>query len=177
MNKLKNNTSKKRFKKDLIHDSNSQLIVLMGVMFVISVVVIASLAVEISDINVYISSERAVSPLAEFSNIKEAFGRSLNYNIVDVNITNWTYRSLYYGDPDDIPNAFDETKEDFFMLALKHGMFFDVELNDYWYSHPGNNGDIYYVSVTLVLDNGEEFITEDEVYTIVIRPYIEYYYG
>jgi len=153
-------------------DTNGQMIVIMGVMMVVSIIVLASLAAEISDLDIVVSHDRALNLLDEFTSIKEAFGDSLNYDLVNVTVMRWIYRSLLFGDISDIAQTFNRTRDSYFNLSLKHGLLFDAKLNDYWYFYPANNGDVYYADVTLYLSDGKTSITQDEVFTIIVRPVI-----
>ena len=79
----KNNSNTCR---NLYQNKNSQMIILMGIILVISVFTISSLAADIANLDIVISGERAISLLPEFICIKDAFCLSLNYNLAD-NIT------------------------------------------------------------------------------------------
>jgi hypothetical protein len=173
---------------DLVHDqhsrgiasnNNCQMIVITGVLIVISIVILGSLAAEIADIDMIVSNERSTSLLAEYIMFEESFGVSLQTNLTNITVSNLTsisgsYRSFYYGFSDNITNAVLNTRNRFHNIALRYDLILDATLNRYWYSHPANNGDIYYVDVTLTLGDGLSSITRDVTYTVVLRPYIDY---
>ncbi len=67
--------------RQLQKNNNSQLIALMGVILVISVFTISSIAADLSNLDIQLSGERAVSLLPEYILVKDAFIKSLNYNL------------------------------------------------------------------------------------------------
>ncbi|RLF34800.1 MAG: hypothetical protein DRN08_04085 [Thermoplasmata archaeon] len=68
------------------NNESGQILTLLGILLALSVFVLASMASEISDLNLVVPSERASSLLKEFNNIKDTFGLALNYNLVNISI-------------------------------------------------------------------------------------------
>ncbi len=158
---------------------NGQMIILMGVLLALSVYSIAAISSQLVDIDVVVSRERSTSLLPEFNQIKEAFGKSLNYNLLD-NIyygAGYWYFGVFYGDIESIEGAFNITRDIYYTIELSYDIFFDAKLKNvdqftgnpgYWYSHNSSfYGHVYNVEVTIILDNGETSITEDVEYYIV----------
>ncbi len=153
-------------------DDTGQMIVMMGVLLVISIVVLGSLAAEIADVDVIVSNQRSTSLLQQYLVIEEAFHRSLQYNLTSIRLLQGQYRTLFFGSIQNVTQAFNNTRDRFFIFALRYNMIFNATLNDYWYSHPANNGDVYYVDVTLALTDGLTSIERDVLYTVRIRPVV-----
>ncbi len=147
------------------------MIVLMGIVVVLSVFAISSLAADVADINIVISSERASSLLPEFNFVKETFALALNYNLAE-NITLQDNETLFYGNIRNIKDAFNQTRDEYYILELQHDKLFDAELNDppYWVAHPGSTDNIYHVSCTISLEDHDACYTEDVLYSIVCKP-------
>lgn len=161
------------------------MIVIMGIVLAISVFMLASIAAEIANLDVIVSTSEAITLPSEFSNLKEAFGSVLNYNLANVIIItdlgggptglgdlteddlNETFLT---GDITNLTKAFNQTRDEFHQIELRYGRIFDARLNRYWYAYKGDG--IYSVDVTLMLDNGDAIVTEDVVYSIVCLPYI-----
>ena len=176
-------------------DSSAQIITLMGVSLAIAVLVIATFASEITDLDIVVSNERASSLLPEFTYIKESFGKALNYALTNVSTitfesgSGWpwqasyfvnfstdnisfdqTSRLIYAGKPSNITQVFEEIRNLFFYYELHHNRYFEATLNRFWYAHRTDVIDLYYASVTLSLDNGNSYLTEDVQYSIYCRP-------
>ena len=155
--------------------NHAQMITLMGVILAISVFMISSLAAEIANIDFVISADYSTLIFTEFNNIKDTFGLSLNYNLIDIKFDsdNQTY---LFGDIDDIYLAFNQTRDEYFNVTFKHDILFDADLNRYWYSHneliKENTTTFYKVEVALYLDDGTSNIVEDVVYSIACTPII-----
>ncbi len=161
--------------------NHGQMIALMGIVLAIAVFVISSLAAEISNINFVVSTESYSSLPEEFNNIKQTFGASLNYNLIDVTIRQdgsvLSDETLLEGHITDLADAFNQTRDEYFNISLKHGYLFDANLSRYWFSHKeivkpegaGTNIErtFYSVDITLHLDDGSTQITEDVEYIIV----------
>ena len=168
-----------RFKPNEGFTSNEdgQLIVSMGVILIFSIFAIAFITAEISELDVVIPFERSTSLTTEYFFIREAFGTSLNYNLVNVSEEN----SIMYGDIENIIYAFAQTRDEFFSYELKHGNFFDAslvkldvngELQDYCFSHTSTSGyNIWFVEVLLHLENSETSIEETNRYYITCKTY------
>jgi hypothetical protein len=179
----------KRMVKKIRANDKSQMIALMGVVLAISVFLISSLAAEISNINLVASTDSSSFLPSEFTDIKETFGTSLNYNLIQITISGddpsiyhiTEDESILAGEINNILDAFDQTRNEYFNISLQQGNFFDARLNGYWYSDKdviamkplGDPGlsDIervfYTVDVTLFLDDGNSKINEDIQYLIV----------
>ena len=169
----KRKTNKKN--RNLCAEKNGQMIIIMGVVLALAIFVISSLAADIINLNVLISNERASSIVSEFNYIKEAFGTSLNYNLIN-NITNQSEGEknlTFLGEINNITKAFNQTRDMFYILELSYTNVFDADLNKYWYSHKNDENYIYYASVSLSLYNGKTYMAEDVVYSILCKPAID----
>lgn len=166
---LSNKSSKKtwRINKKSQGDQKAQMIVLMGVILAISVFIIASIPSQIVNMEGAISREQATSLLSEFVHIKEVFGKSLNYNLADINVDNDPI--TFYGEIDDITESFEKTKDSLYLLELNQDILFDAyhDTNWYWFSHTSLDGLVYKVQVTITLDDGETQISEHVEYLII----------
>ena len=161
-------------------NDDSQFIVLMGIILAISVFIMASMAAEITNVNTVVLAYPS-SLLNEFGNIKETFGTTLNYNLINITITT-DNESIMKGDINKLYAAFNQTKEEYFGLEIKYGFIFDAYLNRYWYSSEEvilwNGGlagsDIkrifYNVDILLFLDDGESQITKNVQYLFLCNP-------
>ena len=170
-------------KKNVERNNSAQMIVIMGIVLDISVFMLASIAAEIENLDVIVSTSEAITLPSEFSNLKEAFGQVLNYNLANVVIItdlntgametpseedlNETFLT---GDITNLTRAFNQTRDEFSQIELNYGRIFDARLNRYWYAYKGNG--VYSVDVTLMLDNGDAIVTEDIVYSIVCLSHI-----
>ena len=175
--------NRRRGKRD---SDNGQMIVLMGIMLSLSIFILSSITAEISNLDVVIPSERASSLLPEFTHIKETFGESFNYNLVS-NIENIndgdTDYLVFWGDITDatVVDAFEKTKDAFYIHELKHHNHFDAELNEiegryiWWVEEirTGQNKDIvnhfYQINVDLSLYDGNTLLTENIQYNVICR--------
>ena len=158
----------------------AQLITIMGIILAISIFIISSLAAEIANIDFVVSSGGSTSLSTEFKNIRDTFVVALNYNLIDniyieQNIDNKD-ESYLYGSIDNLGTAFIQTKDEYYNLSLQHGILFDAQLNNSWYSHEeviqGENSVFYWVKFTLSLNDGNSFITEDIERLIICTPEI-----
>ena len=147
------------------------MILLMGVVLAISVFSISALTTEIANIDIVITTERSRSVQDEFNCIKETFPFSLNYNLAE-NITLEGDEMRFYGNISNITAAFNQTKDEYYILELQHDIIFDAEMISYWYAHPGGTEYIYYISAIISLENEDTFITENVKYSIECRPFI-----
>jgi len=152
-------------------DESGQMIVLMGIMLALSIFIIASLPAEIYNLNIAIPSQQSTSILPEFNHIKDSFGHSLNYNLVNLEFNQTTNLSYFYGDINDILDAFNKTKETYYILELQHGLFFDAQFNEsiVWYSHMSSSGHVFCTNITLSLSDGNTYIKEDVIYSILCK--------
>jgi hypothetical protein len=169
---MKNKRSDKK-NRNLCSEKNGQMIIVMGVILALAIFVISSLAADIINLNILISNERASSIVSEFNYIKEAFGTSLNYNLVN-NITkqsqNGESNLILQGNIYNMSMVFDQTRDKFYVLELSYSNVFDASLNKFWYSHVSDGNYIYYADVSLSLDDGKTLIAEDVVYSILCKP-------
>ena len=162
---------KSNVRRKIYGEKKSQMIVLMGITLSIAVFVISSLAADIANLDIVVPSERFISLSPEFTNVKESFGKALNYNLVD-NITLKSNQMIFMGKITDIYKAFNQTKDEFCDLELQHDILFDAKLNGYWYAHPSSSDNIYQVNVSLSLDDRNTRIAENVLYSIVCKSYI-----
>ena len=153
------------------NNESGQILTLLGILLALSVFVLASMASEISDLNLVVPSERASSLLKEFNNIKDTFGLALNYNLVNISIVESTRESEFYGDISNIMDAFNQTRDSFFIIEMRHGIFFHAVLNSCGYV-PLEAGNVYKVDVTLILTDSETSITKEMGYYITCKPYL-----
>ena len=161
--------------RNLCSEKNGQMIIVMGVILALAIFVISSLAADIINLNILISNERASSIVPEFNYIKEAFGTSLNYNLItNINISkpsqNGESNLIFWGDINNITKAFNQTRDKFYVLELSYSNILDANLNKFWYSHVSDENYIYYADVSLSLDDGKTLIAEDVVYSILCKP-------
>jgi len=176
-----NNLSKRKrnalMKKSMRQTDSAQMIVLMGIVLALSVFMLSSIAAEIANLDVIVTTSEAITLPSEFSNLKEAFVRALNYNLANVIIVTDKdnlfgglkpgideNETILIGDINNLSKAFNQTRDEFHQIELRYGRIFDARLNRYWYAK--GNG-IYFVDVTLMLDNGDAKVTESMVYSIV----------
>ncbi len=165
-------------KKSMSQTDSAQMIVLMGVVLAISVFMLSSIAAEIANLDTIVTTSEAVTLPSEFSNLKEAFVRALNYNLADVTIItdplvaelnglppDYLNETFLTGDITNLTKAFNQTRDEFHKIELRYGRIFDAQLNRYWYAYKGDG--VYFVDVTLMLDNGDAKVTESMVYSIV----------
>lgn len=160
-------------------NDDSQFIVLMGIILVVSVFIMASMAAEITNVNTIVLAYPS-SLLNEFGNIKDTFGTTLNYNLINITITD--NESMMKGNINKLYTVFNQTKEEYFNLEIKYGFIFDAYLNRYWYSSeeviPWEGGLIgsdikrifYNVDISLFLDDGESQITKNVQYLFLCNP-------
>jgi len=166
--------------KNLINNDKSQVIALMGIILVVSVFAISSIASDLANVDIELSSQKSTSLLSEYIIIKDAFGKSLNYNLADkVEKDTLNDKWLYYGDIDKIDpvdpedSIFIKTVKEFYSMELEHDIFFNAELNDWYIAHPSGSDGIYHLDVTLTLENRETRFVEDVTYSIMCLPYVE----
>ena len=169
-NKNPNRKNKTSSYRGLHHNENSQIMVLMGIVLVTSVFVLSSLAANLANLDIMIASERATSLLPEFTHIKETFALAMNYNLAD-NITIENNEMIFYGNISGMTAAFNQTRDEYHVLALQHDILFNAYLHNYWVAHPGGMDCIYYVNVTLHLENRDTRYTENVLYSIICRPH------
>ena len=168
-------------------DKKGQMIVIMGIILALSVFMIGSIAAEIANLDVVVSTEPSTYLLPEFNNIKENFGITLNYNLADITINTtgvgeidaqWGIdlrknESRLDGNINQIATAFNQTRDEYHRLELKYGKLFDATLDRYWYSHRSHilrgaiTNKIYYVEATLFIEDGKARVTEKVTYSIV----------
>lgn len=155
--------------------NSGQMIILMGVMLSLSIFVLSNLAADIINLDTVISNERATSIVSEFAYIKETFGISMNYyliNNVSVEGTGDNSKLVLNGNPDEITKTFNKIRDEFYFIELQYGNNFDAKLNKYWYSHIINENYVYFADVTLTIDDGQAQITDNVLYSIVCEPQV-----
>lgn len=145
------------------------MIILMGILLALSIFVISSLAVDIINLDVAISNERATSTVSEFNYVKEAFGTAFNYNLL-TDISNNGEVLTFKGDINVIFDAFAQTRDQLRLLELTYGNLLDATLNSYWYSHLENESHVYYADVSLTFDDGKTTISENVTYSLICQP-------
>ena len=157
--------------KNLKNNDKSQIIALMGILLVISVFAISSIATDLANIDIDLSSETSISLLKEYNFVKDAFPRSLTYNLAD-DVDEINDKVLFYGDISNLDTVvFDETVDEFYQMELEHDIFFNAELNKYYIAHPGSSDGVYHLEVTLTLKNRNTEFVEDVIYSIMCIPY------
>lgn len=144
------------------------MITLMGILLALTIFVISNLSADIINLDTVISNERATSMLSEFAYIKETFGKSLNYNLIN-NVSMKDDKLVFTGNPDGIVENFTKTEDEFYTLELQYGNNFDAKLNRYWYSHAANEDDVYYIDATIKLDDEKTYLSENVLYSIVCK--------
>ena len=152
-------------------NDNGQMIILMGIILALSVFAISVLSADIINLESAIIIERSTSILKEFSNVKEAFIRSMNYNLANnvtiVNDSDDEPILIFKGDPKGIAENFTKTRDQIYTLQLQYHNIFDAKLNRCWYSHMPNENRIYYISATLSLYDGKTYLSEDILFSII----------
>lgn len=150
-------------------ENHAQMITLMGIVIAVSVFVVSSIAAEVENIE-FITSETQSSLTNEFSIIKETFGTSLNYELIHITIGLGAPNDnecVMRGNINNITQAFNQTRKGHFDLELKYGRIFDAKLNKYWYANTEDG--VYYVHVTLYLEDADACLSEDVTYSIVCK--------
>ncbi|HDO19863.1 MAG TPA: hypothetical protein ENG74_03960 [Thermoplasmatales archaeon] len=169
----------------LYKNKKGQIIVMMGVLLSISLILIAAISSELSNIRMVLPEQRTTSLIDDFRDVKKVFGLVLNYNLVDaeVNATalaeekynlSWpnAWYSYYVGNIKDLPDAFEKTVREVSIIELSKGNVFDAELVEYYPTTEYST--IYTVVVNLTLGNGMERITERVGYNIICNSYLTY---
>lgn len=164
----------KQMRKKNIIKNHAQMLTIMGIILAISIFVISSLAAEIANIDFVVSTGESISLSTEFKNIKDTYAVALNYNLIRILIDG--NESRLNGDIDYIIDAFNQTRDEYFILYFQHGILFDAYFNDYWYSHEvelhGKNTVFYWVEITLSIDDGDSYIAETIEHLIACTPEI-----
>ena len=152
-------------------NDNAQILTLLSFLLITSVMIISSLAAEIANIDLVVTSDIDSSLQTEFTSIKETFGKSLNYNLTDIEVIDPDSR--LNGNIDALEDSFENVKFFYYQLALNRSYLFDANINLCWYGYEENVRSkwydiIYYVDVTLMLNDGASCISEDLVYSIIL---------
>lgn len=171
-NKKRYLLKKGQLRHTLYQDEKSQMIVLMGVTLALSVLMMGSLAAEISGLEVSMPQARTNILLPEFIHIKEAFGLALNYDLVDINSSSLAFEGEMYGDNISFPEisiAVGKTASSFRKIELQHGRIFTATYKALDYSRITSMGHVYHVRVRLSLKSGESMIAESVIYSIVCK--------
>ncbi len=160
---------KKIYNNAFLRRKNGQMIMLMGITLAILVFVLSSLAAEISNLDTVITSERSKSILPEFDSIKETFGTALNYNLVDIIESNGEL--ILSGNISTLEEAFNQTRDEYYLLELQYDVFFDAELQYPFFvqKHPFAADYLFDVYVKISVDDGTSSINEEVVYSITCR--------
>ena len=161
---------------------DGQMILLTGIVLALSIIALSVISSQMANLRILVPQQRMTSILDEYRNLRESFGKALNYNLVDAynnsvsSSLDWpdAWYCYYVGDIENIEEAFNETFEEFYTLELSKGNFFDAKLLDYW---PNENGITYTIVLSLSLSDGEESISEIVSYSIVCNPYLTYIKG
>ena len=157
---------------------NGQIIILIGVVLAASVIVIASISAEMANLRTTIPQQRVSSLLEDFRELKQTFGKSLNYNLLDhlsvdsspTSHVQPPWYSYYVGTIENITDAFNQTFEQFYTIEMVRGNIFSARLNDYF---PTNEyGTEYAVEITLSLSDGLSCISENVTYSIKCNSYL-----
>lgn len=151
------------------NNDDSQLIALMGVMLVISVFAISSIAADLANLDIQLTGEKSVSLLDEYIIVKDSFGKSLNYNLSE-KIENIGNEEKFYGNMENLTDCFQNTLDEFYEMEIQHDILFDAVLNDYYVAHPGSSDGIYTLDVTLSLENKNTRFVENVKYSIMCLP-------
>jgi hypothetical protein len=148
------------------NNNDSQLIALMGVMLVISVFAISSIAADLANLDIQLTGEKSISLLDEYLIIKDSFGKSLNYNLSE-KIEEIDNEEKLYGNMENLTDCFQNTLDEFYEMELQHDILFDAVLNDYYVAHPGSSDGVYILNVTLNLENKNTRYIENVKYSIM----------
>ena len=157
--------------------NEGQMITLMGITLTLSVVILGSLAAEISDSDFIIPNARSDDLPSEFIHLKNAFGLALNYNLVDIGyieMTDVNYPGDIYGASHsypDISTIVTQTSNSFRGIELLHDKIFSAtyESIDYAYLTSDGNGHVYYARIRLALKDSTGLIVEPVIYLLTIE--------
>ncbi len=145
----KYNTSRKVINSHAINGhgrgEKGEMILILAITIAISVMVLSVVAVNLSNIQIKLPSERSTSLVPEYKDVRESFGDMLEYSIG--NSTDQNY----------INRVFDSTKNTFSNIEIKYGNYFNAELKDI----DGEN-----LVVDLLLGNTDTVISEEVKYKI-----------
>ena len=142
---------------------SAQMITMMGFIMVISVVVLASLSSNLSNVGTSVSKTHSKALLPEFLTIRDKFGLAVSYYINNVNPKT--------GEMPGIDKSFNSACSIFHNISIKHGIHFSATCNDYRYAGATGLGAVYYLDATMSLDDGTTQILKDVVYVIVEETY------
>ncbi len=171
------------FHRCLRKEREGQMIVLMGVTLAFTVLVMGSLAAEISDIDAAIPQARSNAFLSEIIHIKEIFGTALNYEFADISIVDVDgnpgttddnklvyggsmYSSLNLQFP--IERSVDDISESIRNYELINGRLFKASCKSIKYSHYiPEQGYVYLITVYMELKDSETAFEGDVTYSII----------
>ena len=165
---MKNKEQNFRIKKFQKNDK-SQVIVLAGVIMFISIIFISSLAPEIANIEVGISSEKSSSSLNDFFSIKKTIPYAVTFDLAE-NITVENNRFVYYGNISNLSFEFEKINNEIRKMQFKRNLEFNSNLNSFSVANPGSRKYNYNLNVTLTLRDKNEKYAEDVLYSIICKP-------
>ena len=118
--------------------------------------------------------------LSSEDGIIESFGKNLNFKLADISRVLPAFAPSdkddirFNGSIGDITSSFEEIRKDYFQLSSTRGYLFDATLNLAWYVYEVVvpeyliTNDVYFVDVTLMLDDGNSCLTDDMIYSIIL---------
>ncbi|MCD6237520.1 MAG: hypothetical protein J7K13_06185 [Thermoplasmata archaeon] len=159
--------------------SSGQIIILTGVLLAASVIIIAAISSQMANLRTITPEQRMTSILDDFRDLRQSFGKALNYNLVEpYNNTvpssyGWpdAWYCYYVGNIENLSSAFNETFDEFYALELSKGNILEARLLDYQINEYGT---AYTVVISLSLGNGKESMSENVSYNIVCNSYLTY---
>jgi hypothetical protein len=153
----------------LYKNQNSQIMVLTGIILVVIVIFVSTLAPDVVNISVDISNVKARSEIESFLLIKRNLPYIITFDLAE-NITIEKDSFIFYGNISNLScifnNIINETRE----IKFKQGINFDGKLNNYWVAHPGSKDGVYYLDVTVSIGKKDEYHEEDMIISIVCSP-------
>lgn len=157
---------------------SGQIIILTGVLLAVSVIIIAAISSQMANLRITTPEQRMTSILDDFRDLRQSFGKALNYNLVEPynNTVSSSYGwpdawyCYYVGNISQLSRAFNETFDQFYTLEMNKGNILEAQLLD---CTPANEYEtMYLVTVGISLGNGIEYMSENVTYTIVCNSYL-----
>ena len=149
---------KKRYMKNSRKNSG-QMITMMGFIMVLSVVILASISSNLSNVGTSVSKIHSKALLPEFLTIRDKLALATNYYTNNVNPKT--------GEMPDIEESFYDACNIFYDISIKHGNHFSATFNEYTPAGNTPTGAVFYLSATISLNDGTTQISKDVVYVIV----------
>jgi hypothetical protein len=140
-------------RKRFVNNQNAQIISIMGFFLILSVIVLATISANLSNVGTEISQSHSRATIPEFINIRDKFGTAL---------------TCYANQEMSIDEAFERAYLDFHKIELSHGIYFSATLTGCSYAGNTFGGAIYYVDATLSLDDGFETVTKQVVFVVSV---------